>query len=261
VTVPFVREWFRRDIASTRTFFQWCERDSWFVQAVTQELRELHLLPSHGVYPWALIEAAARAIAGDMIAVGTELPSDVAVRFDQVDVFDRHGLRRVWFPGEDIAERFLAGVLAVDGNRKACIAALEHHKRHALGGGDPQPRRASDSGIPAHEDAVLARRIGSLLFTRRLALLPVDPARRILRLAWVEHESPVGVTASSPSSPVRSAPVPLTPRAQPRFTLASILPEPPPSLSPQALILIEAAKHGVPFCEECARQAAELAGV
>jgi hypothetical protein len=40
----------------------------------------------------------------------------------------------------------------------------------------------------------------------------------------------------------------------------SVLPDPPAELSPQAQTLIEAAKDGTPFCEECARRAAELAG-
>jgi hypothetical protein len=41
----------------------------------------------------------------------------------------------------------------------------------------------------------------------------------------------------------------------------SILPDPPEVLSLQAQALIEAAKSGVPFCEECARRAAELEDV
>jgi hypothetical protein len=74
-------------------------------------------------------------------------------------------------------------------------------------------------------------------------------------VAWLEHGLPSGSSVSLAPSPVAAAQPP--PSAAPM----SVLPDPPAVLSPQAQTLIEAAQNGTPFCEECARRAAELAGV
>ena len=140
------------------------------------------------------------------------------------------------------------------GLRLRLEAALEHPA-----GSHYAREPAGSAGAMPSGDAALVQRASTLLARRALALLPHDLSRRRLRVAWLEHGLPSAPTAGSSvslaQSPVAAAPPP--PSAGPM----SVLPEPPAVLSPQAQTLIEAAKNGTPFCEECARRAAELAGV
>ena len=218
-------------------FFQWYERDFFFEQALAEELRHHHHLSLHGgAYPQTLIETAERAIAHDLIAVGTELPGGVTLRFEKDQPSGRHMMQRVWFSGEAAAERFLVEALRTSGNQEACSAALQHPQAGVFGSGTsaPSPQRVGGASAPADDEAALGARVAPLLLSQRLELIATDQARRTLRLTWVEHGPPVGVAVRSaaPPPPRRSAPPPPPPPAPLASAPASALPDPPPYLSP-----------------------------
>ena len=248
VPVPYVREYFRHDLMSVGMLFVTYRNDSAFIQALTDELVDTLGFVSWALpYPTGVLDAGERAVADEQIVVGAALASVVTVSFDADQPTAPHGFDAVMFASQPVAVDLLADVLKDADNRSAFEAALGHPAgRHTMQAG-------SAGAAPGNDE--LAQRAALLLAQRSLVLLPRDLWRKQLRLAWLEHQVPTieVVDAPGPVTPVRVVPPPLP-------GPMSVLPDPPDELSPQAQTLIEAAKNGIPFCEECARRAAELAG-
>ncbi len=229
-----------------------------FIQALSDELaRQLSSVPRALPYPAGVIDEGERAIADGRVEVASALPGPVTLTFDKDQASVPHGFEAVMFANAIVAAEFLSDILRTADNMTALQAALA----------DPAGQRyegTASAGRPAGAGAMsvgatsLVQRTALLLAIRVLVLLPVDLSRRRLRVAWLEHRVPsVAATDSAGSpAPMRAA---SSPPPQPAGPM-SVLPDPPTELSPQAQTLIEAAKNGTPFCEECAR-AAELAGV
>ena len=244
--VPFVREWFGHDVTRARAFLDWYPHDLAFVTAIVEELRRCLASPENNLpYPHALIEAAARAIADGLIGVGSTLPDKVEVTFDPRQPAAPYAPGVVTFSSADVAERFLLDAMRPDRNRAAFEASLLHPIAARQGYGE-----RAGAGTPTH------KRLAGLLLARQLALLPRGASRHMLRLVWAEHAvPPAAPTAAPPPPPPPSSTAPPPPSDAPQSTL----PPPPADVSPQAQALIDAAQDGVPFCEECARRAAEQA--
>jgi hypothetical protein len=260
ISVPFVRERFRHGLWRGRTLLAAFRYDHMFIQALTVELTQ-----QFGSVPWALphpagvIDAGERAIADGLIEVACALPDEVVLTFNREQPTAPHGFDAVIFTSPKIAASFLIAVLKGKHNQVALEAALEHpagsHYARVVAG---QQAAGSPGAMPV-KDAALVQRASALLTKRALALFPHDLSRRRLRVAWLEHRVPSVPTANSS---VSLAPSPVaTARPPPSAAPMSVLPDPPAVLSPQARTLIGAAKNGTPFCEECARRAAELADV
>jgi hypothetical protein len=256
--VPFVHERLHNNEASARALFAAWWTDFQFNQALREELQRcLGSASLSQPYPDDLIDTGMRAIANGMIDVASTLPDHVVVTFDEARSHDWYRLKAVVFAGPGISDH-VSRILETQKNRHAFEAALEHPavQRHASV--SPLQESTSRFSRPAAGSNPLAARIAGLLAMRLLALVLCDPARRRLRLVWVEHNRAVAPLASSPAqSPQRSTPAPAPSSNAP----ASVLPDESDQLSPQAQALIDAAKKGVPFCEECARLAAEQAAL
>ena len=229
--------------------------DHMFIQALTIEVtHQFGSVPRALPHPAGVIDAGERAITNGLIEVASALPDAVALTFNRDQPTASHGFDAVIFTTPTIAAEFLTAVLKGKDNKVALEAALEYPA-----GSQHVREPAGSAGAMPGGDAALVQRASTLLTRRALVLLPHDLSRRRLRVAWLEHGVPSAPTAGSS---VSLAPSPVT-AAQPPPSAApmSVLPDPPAVLSPQAQTLIEAAKNGTPFCEECARRAAELAGV
>ena len=258
VGVPFVHERLHNNEASARALFAAWWTDFQFIQALREELhRCLGSMSLSQPGPDGLIDTGMRAIANGMIDVASALPDDVVVTFDEARSYDWYRLKAVVFASPGMADH-ISRILDTQKNRHAFEAALEHPmgQRHAMA--SPLQDVTSRFSRPAAGSNPLAARIAGLLAMRLLALVPYDPARRRLRLVWADHKPAPAPAASSPApAPQRSTSAPAPSSNAP----ASVLPDDPDELSPQAQALIEAAEQGVPFCEECARLAAEQAAV
>ena len=253
--VPFVVEWFRHDQARVHSLFQWCQTDLGFIQALSEELhRCLGRVPYAQPNPDALIAAAAQAIASGLIDVASMLPDDVVVRFDNNFPFEWGDMRTVAFADQASAARFVAAALNTRQNRAAFEAALAHPEAPRREAAPQTPDELGLNGRMPDADLALIGRVSAFLTARDLGLIPNDLPRRVLRLVWLEHKIAVASGASAPPPPSPSPPPPTPPPAP-----ASKLADAPDDISPQAQTLIDAAETGAPFCEECARRAAELA--
>jgi hypothetical protein len=255
IPVPFVRERFRHGLWRVRALLAPFRYDHMFIQALTIEVtHQFGSVPRALPHPAGVIDAGERAIANGLIEVACALPDAVVLTFNRHQPTASHGFDAVKFATLTIAADFLTAVLQEKDNKVALEAALEHPA-----GSHYAREPAGSAGSMPGGDAALVQRASRLLARRALALLPHDLSRRRLRVAWLEHGLPSAPTAGSSvslaPSPVAAAPPP--PSAGPM----SVLPDPPAVLSPQAQTLIEAAKNGTPFCEECARRAAEVASV
>jgi hypothetical protein len=210
----------------------------------------LGTVPTALPHPHGVIDAAERAIIEGRIAVASALPAVVTVSFDPHHPSDPPDWTEVAFANEAVAMGFLGIVLQVPEIRSVFTEALEHPvSRQMTAFADV----AVDDRLP-QGDSDLARQASRLLVAKRLGLRPRHQMRHRLWLVWLERRLPgVAVVAEAPSV-ARAAPLPSV--AAPM----SSLPDPPDELSPQAQALIEAAQRGAPFCEECARRAAEVAG-
>jgi hypothetical protein len=256
--VPFVRERLHNDEASARSLFAAWWTDLQFIEALREELhRCVGSMPLGQPYPDELIDAGMRAIANGMIDVGSALPDDVAVTFDEDRSYDWYRLEPVVFVGPGMSGH-VSRMLSTGKNRHAFEAALEHPDGRRHGTAALLLDAPSDVTLPIADSSALATRIAGLLAMRHLALVPCDPARQRLRLVWIEYQVVIAPQASSPAqSPQRSTPAPAPSSNAP----ASVLPNGSDPVSPQAQALIEAAEQGVPFCEECARIAAQQAAL
>jgi hypothetical protein len=268
IPVPFVRERFEHGLGRVQALLASYRYDPRYTQALAEELtHKLGSVPSALPYPAGVIDVGERAIADALIEVASALPEPVELTFDMNLPSMPHEFDAVMFASPAIATDFLVVVLGVTGdqaavvrgadNRTALGAALEHPAGQRYAGviaGEQSAASATDGG------AALVQRTAALLTRRCLALLPRDLSRRRLRLAWLEHQVP-SVPVAKPSAPSRAG---AAPPAPPLPTgPVSVLPDAPTELTPQVQTLIEAAQNGAPFCEECARRAAEqeLAGV
>jgi hypothetical protein len=266
IPVPFVRERFTHDLGRVKALFASYRYDPRYIQALTEELtHKFGSVPNALPYPAGVIDAGERAIADALIEVASALSEPVELRFDMNLPSVPHEFDAVAFAGPATAADFLAVVLGVTGNQAAVVRGTDN--RTALGAALAHPAGQRYAGVVADEQsaastmdsgAVLVQRAAALLTRRCLAVLPQDLSRRRLRLAWLEHQVPSvpAVESSAPSRAGGAPPAPPLPTGP-----VSVLPDPPTELTPQAQTLIEAAQNGTPFCEECARRAAELAGV
>jgi hypothetical protein len=256
VPVPYVRERLGYDPAGIGALFPSCGVDLAFIQALRTELWNcLVWLPAEHPYPDDVLETAQRAIAGGLIGVASTLPDDVAIIFDESRPSEWDGIDTVAFPGEAVAQRFVTGALENPRNRAAFEAALGDPAglQHVT---DLMHRGVGFDSRSTNDATSMPVRAGALLAMRHLALLPDNAARRVLRLVWLEHQMLVVPQPASPASSPQSPPPPPPP---PAAAPANTLPDAPADVSAQAQALIDAAQDGAPFCEECARRAAEMA--
>lgn len=259
IRVPFVLEPLRYDEARARGAFAAWWTDLGFIRALREELRLCGGTAPLGLpYPDGLIDAGMRAIAGGVIEVARMLPDGIVVTFDKESPSEWYNQRMVVFAGPVIPENLVAKFLNTPENRQAFEAALEHPAGRGHSTASPLQQAAGYFGGSADGSARLAARVAWLLAKRLLALVPRDPSRRLLRLVWIRELPISGPQPSAPvPSPRRATPAPAP--APPPVTPVDVLPDAPVDVSPQAQALIDAAEDGTPFCEECARRAAELA--
>lgn len=256
VAVPYVRERFNHDRTRVAAWFLRCRRDLWFIDALREEMQRcLAWQPSAQPHPDAMIEAAMRAIADGLIGVASMLPDDITLRFDELRPTEWDPLRIVAFADQAVADRFVAAMLDTRTGAAACeTALLGPEGRRFAGLSLGVATSGSDSRAPAGS-TTLAARISALLAQRILAAVPHDPSPHTLRLAWMERLPPSMVASSAPTSAGPSQRTPPPPPPSMPVAPASTLPDAPDDVSPQAQTLIDAARDGVPFCEECARAA------
>jgi hypothetical protein len=258
IRTPFILEQWGHDQARARAVFAQLQAELGFIQALSEELHHCGVaVPSSLPYPDGLIDAGMQAIAHGRIGVANVLPDNVAVTFEAAWPSEWYHLGMVVFTGPMIFRNVAIKLLNTPRNRQAFETALEH----PIARRQPRPPPMEDaaghfSGL-TDEVAALAVRVAWLLETRRLGLAPRDASRRRLRLVWVEHNIATAGATISPAPAPRSSPAPAP--APTSNAPASVLPDDPGDVSPQAQALIAAAEDGTPFCEECARRAAELA--
>jgi hypothetical protein len=260
VRAPFVREQFRNDLARVCARFDAWRNDLRFIAALGEELRHCHgSMAPRPADSGGIIDAGMRAIAGGMIDVGSMLPDAIVVTFDESRPTERFRLGMVVFIGRVIFDGFVLKVLNTAKNRQAFEAALDHPAGRPYATAASTQDATDHARWPAGDTAALATRGAWLLASRLLALVPLDPSRRRLRLVWVEHAvAAAGVASPPPAAPPRRWSTPVPAPTVYFDAPASVLPKAPAHHSPQARTLIVAAKHGKPFCEECARRAAAL---
>lgn len=202
-------------------------------------------IPAQAPFPASLIRAIGRAVTTGLIKVAFELPHKISVRFDLQRPRGSAAFDTAVFSRRQIAIAYLAELLAEEGNVSAFDAALacpegELYLAHGTKGSDR------------------AAHIASLLVSRYLILKPIEFFPRRYRLLWIEDYGTFPLTTASPAEHVpRAARRPPTPGS--RSTVTSTLPDPPEGITPQAQALIDAAQHGVPFCEECTKAPMEAA--
>ncbi len=261
ILVPFVRERARHDLARVCAMLAARRHDRAYIQALSQALMHCFgTAPTALGYPRGLIDAGERAIANGQIRVSSALPDRVTVTFDSARPSEPYRFDEVGFAGPAIALRFLFVILQTPDNQAAFTAALGHAAGVRYLNTAPSEDIAGQAPRLQGAMMAMARRAAALLAgpylaLPHLALLPHDPSRQRLRLAWLERRVPAGVgaEASPPPPRLRAASPPARAASPPP---ASQLPDPPATQSPQAAALVAAAKDGVPFCEECARLAA-----
>jgi hypothetical protein len=235
--------------------------------AVRQALRaELALacwpLPVQPSGTRALIAAAARAIAARRVKLSVALSETITVTFDRrwpfastqeaVEIGSPAAAAHLaaWLAAHDDAARAVSAALA----DPAGAQSVQYRATRTARAGRPNPPQAR-AVVPAPGVAAWNQSdIAALLLDQSLLLVPRAPTPWLFQLAWrrpyssgAEASPAAAAPARRPSAPRAAPPRPAGPR--------SVLPEAPATHSPQALALIEAAKHGIPFCEECARQA------
>jgi hypothetical protein len=231
--------------------------DLWFMRALGEELRLCG-----GTVPFSehhldrMLEAGMRAIANGAIGVGSVLPDGLVVTFDEERPWEWYKFASVVFPSQVIIEHVASNLMRTLANRRAFEAALEHPIGRGRATEPPRQDAAGHVGARTDTSDVLAVRVAWLLATRRLALIPRDLSRRRLRLVWLEHQMAIAPAVTAPAPSPSPSPSP-APAPAPSNAPASVLPAAPDDLSPQAQALIDAADKGAPFCEECARLAAE----
>jgi hypothetical protein len=209
----------------------------------------------------ALLAAAARALADGRLPVGREVVPGIALRFDPAHPKVQHGTEAIIFPSLPIAEDFVVALLAEPKHAAHATAALADPAGKRFEGLTKASVRQTGGlgrgqGGPATALSPTASGLAQRLYLRQLLLVPTDISHLSWLLAWqapsvtLRVERGPAPAPTPPPAPPSSAPLP-----QPR----SPMPVAPETLSPQALALKEAAKHGIPFCEECAKRAADLA--
>ncbi len=198
--------------------------------------------------PGVMLLEAAQAIAQGEMRVGQKLPASVTVIYRDTEEMIVRAEQCVHFPRERIAVDFLKQLLRDPASGEALTRAA---------------RDAGDTAtMPgAGQAGDFAAWLAERMMKRKLALLPfAEGAHQIrigkLRLVRIRHRVPTALKpdTSPPPPPLPPAPVIVQPTR-------TALPEAPPDVSPQARTLMDAARNGVPFCEECARAAAGLLGV
>ncbi len=254
LTVPFVYERLGANVQAIRAFLSRLPASTWLTQALEQELTgHIGSVPLHGGLGNDLLEAAASGIAGGSIAVGRVVPKATTVRFDRTNPSARNRFSALVFPSRDIAAHFLRDLLrlpgAIEAFQQAVAAAAEN-------------RSLAQTAVPAWDPVNTVQVLAPLLAGHRLLLVrPASYGRHPspggaitwpLQLQWLEHNGPLIGVAAAPPAPA-AAPAAAPPSEAPP---ASVLPDPPAEVSPQAQTLIDAAQDGTPFCEECARAAA-----
>jgi hypothetical protein len=247
IDVPYLHEQFRHDPARVRAFFAFCGDDPVSAQVPSGALaEELRLMTGELLPPRRVVEAGILAIAEGRIVVASALPDRISVYFDADEPATEWLDDGVRFASESVARNFLANHLSGPGESMAFQTAMQH------------PPGLQGAMTQAGARGIGTGQIAAMLVSQSIGLLPRDATRQVLRLVWLKRGAPsvadAGSPAAAPAATAGAAPPPPSPSVP-----MSSLPDPPAELSPQAQTLIEAAKSGVPFCEECARRAAEMA--
>ena len=224
--------------------------DTWFVRALQEEMRiATGWVPVGALHPATLIDEAARAVARGRLQIAIELAGRIDIVFDPIRGYERAEFDVVAFASRSVAAAFLSDQLRDSANAAAFSAALVH------------PAGVQYSGVAAaqltSDQAGPVERAAQLLWLRYLVLQPVGLSRQRFRLLWADRSAPV--TIISDVAAVAEPPQSSRAVSAPSSRVASRLPDPPDSVSPQAQTLIDAAQSGTPFCEECARRAAAMA--
>jgi hypothetical protein len=257
VRVPFMLEPLRHDKARARALFADRRSDLWLLRALVEELRHCGAtVPSSEHHPDRIFDAGLHAIANGTIGVGSVLRAGAHVTFDHERPSEWYNLNTVVFPRHAITGDVAATLLRIQANRHAFEAALEHPIGRARPTRPPRQHPAGYLERPTDDSDVLAARVAWLLAIRSLALIPRDLSRRRLRLVWIEHQIAYAPATIAPAPSPAPAPAP-APSPAPSNSPVSVLADAPEVVSPQAQALIDAANNGLPFCEECARRAAE----
>ena len=240
---PYARRDFRGQPARAGRFLAQAAGVERWLPVLTRELAQLaDVQRLRASLPAMLLAEAARALARGAIVVGQRIPEDAAVRWRGAEDVPPGVAEEVRFAGEAVAKRALDRWLLDPDSR----AAVESARR------DP---RMAEWAVPAG-DSEAASWLALGLATRRLALVVLGEDTGALRLVRVEHRLPTRREAEE-------AALPAGPPALDRIVQAvrTTLPSLPADISAQAQTLLDAARNGVPFCEECARAAAGLLGV
>jgi hypothetical protein len=225
--------------------------DGWLVRALQSEMRiSTGSIPVGAPHPARLINAVARAVTRGQFKIAVELADRIHVLFDPIRGYERPGFDVVAFPSRPVVAAFLSDQLQEGATAAAFTAALLH------------PATAQYSGVAGigtqrgSDEPGLVERITALLWLRCLVLQPEGQSWLRFRLLWADRSAPV---TAIPDAAAKPDPL------QPRRSVAAVsravrpLPDPPDGISPQAQTLIDAARNGTPFCEECARYAAAMA--
>ncbi len=251
---PFVYERLGRNESAIRAFLAALPDSVWLTRALRDELhRRVGAVRPGQIFADDLFPAAAHAIAAGTIQVGSLVPDQLKIRFDPGTVTAADRYAAVVFPGIPQTEAFLRRLLMWQASMEAFQAAL-------IGG--QRLLRGSIGLVPAWNDSDPAQSLAPLLTSHRLLLVRQKPLHQLVRpdltkdwsvtLRWLETHRPEIVIPITPAAPPPAAAAPASTDTAP----ASVLPDPPATLSPQAQTLIQAARDGTPFCEECARAAA-----
>jgi hypothetical protein len=236
---PFVLRDFHGDPMRAGTFFTGSAlAPEQLLLAITRELTDLSGGGSAGdALPSPVLTDLADWVARARVQVGQGIPATVTLVFRSGQPVSRGFEETVRFASPVVAANFIRQCLGDPPSRTAMDSALA-----CPDAGDARPPTGADDLIPF---------VASLLSARQLGLIPVDGTANVLRIAWLMRQGP---TKGLP--PPDPAEAPAAPTSQTSQTAPSTLPEPPAVITPQAQALIDAAKDGTPFCEECARAAA-----
>jgi hypothetical protein len=222
-------------------------------------------MPAQRLDRSGLISQAARALVMRRLLAAFPFEEPASVTFDSGSPFGSPH-EAVVIGSLAVAARMAAWLQKERRSAEAVAAAVAHPSGAThLAALDKFPAGSVPSRLPPQAGAANARISGAgpaadqltaLLLNASLLLVPRDLTSRLFALVWRRYGG--GGTASiqvkAPAGPPPAAAASARPPPRPAAARPP-LPEAPPDISVQALVLMEAAKRGAPFCEECAKEA------
>ena len=240
---PFVHERAGHDPIAAKSLISRLRPGPNLMRALLSELRtHAGSSPNGPAQARNVTQDAVRAIVSGAIKVGRLLPPHIELMLLPTSSAQPLGLGAVIFPTEKAAKNFTASLT----DDSAAMGTIQQALAHRASG--------SAGGLSLDNGDDPASRFAELLSTQQLALVPMDPSLRRLRLVWVKRAPPADNTDAAPPPPPPPAPAPPARANAP----ASVLPAPPAQISPQAQAMIDAAKLGIPFCQECFQRAMQF---